>query len=51
MSGLLDHAKNGRWKSGQKILFLHTGGVPALFNYHAELEEHLKNSPDHMEKF
>ena len=51
MSGLLAHVKEGRWRSGQKILFLHTGGIPALFNYHAVLAEHLKNRPDHMEKF
>ncbi len=51
MSGLLAHAKKGRWKSGQKVLFLHTGGVPALFNYHAELAEHLKHRPDHTETF
>ncbi len=51
MSGLLAHAREGRWKSGQKILFLHTGGVPALFSYHAVLAEHLKSRPDHTDKF
>lgn len=32
MSGLLDYIQKGKISSGSKILFLHTGGVPALFS-------------------
>lgn len=41
-SGLLDHAKAGRWNTGKQIVFLHSGGVPALFAYHNQIESHLK---------
>ena len=41
-SGFLDHVEAGRWNSGQSILLLHSGGVPALFAYHAEMEAHLR---------
>ena len=33
MAGLLDLAQQRRWKSGQAVVFLHTGGIPALFAY------------------
>lgn len=33
MSGLIDLARNGWFKKGEKVLFLHTGGSPALFAY------------------
>lgn len=33
MAGLIDHVRKGRFKKGQKVLFLHTGGSPALFAY------------------
>lgn len=32
-AGLLDHVRRGRVKKGEKIVFLHTGGVPGLFAY------------------
>ena len=41
-SGLLDHANAGRWSDGQRIVFLHSGGVPALFAYHDQIEAHLR---------
>jgi len=41
-SGLLDHAKTGRWKAGQSVLFLHSGGTPAIFAYHDKIEQHLR---------
>lgn len=41
-SGLLDHANAGRWKAGQNVLFLHSGGTPAIFAYHDKIEEHLR---------
>jgi len=42
MAGFLAHQTAGRWSSGQRILLLHSGGVPALFAYSKELEAHLK---------
>jgi D-cysteine desulfhydrase family pyridoxal phosphate-dependent enzyme len=35
--GLLTLAKEGRFASGERVLFWHTGGTPALFAYAAEL--------------
>ena len=40
-SGLLaDHAA-GRWVSGQRLVFIHSGGTPAIFAYHDEIKRHL----------
>ncbi len=33
MSGMLDLIRKGYFKKGEKILFIHTGGSPALFAY------------------
>ena len=33
MAGLIGLARQGRWRKGEKVLFLHTGGSPALFAY------------------
>jgi len=41
-SGFLAHHKEGRWKKGDNILMVHTGGVPAIFAYHKFIEAHLK---------
>ncbi len=41
-SGFLAHHQAGRWQPGEQIVLLHSGGVPALFAYHAQLEAHLK---------
>ena len=41
-SGFLAHHKEGRWKKGDNILMVHTGGVPAIFAYHKSIEAHLK---------
>lgn len=41
-SGLLAHHYSGRWRRGQRILMLHSGGVPALFAYHQALQAHLE---------
>ena len=41
-SGFLKHHGEGRWQSGQTVLFLHSGGVPALFAYHKVIEAHLR---------
>ena len=37
MAGLIDHARAGRIAPGQTVVFVHTGGTPALFAYAAEL--------------
>ena len=37
MAGLIDHARTGRIAPGQTVVFVHTGGTPALFAYAAEL--------------
>lgn len=33
MAGLIDHVRKGRIEPGDTIVFLHTGGTPALFAY------------------
>lgn len=33
MAGLLDHVRSGRFSGDDHILFLHTGGIPALYAY------------------
>ncbi len=33
MAGFIDQIRKGTFKKGQKVLFLHTGGAPALFMY------------------
>lgn len=38
MSGLIDLAKKGELEAGEPVVFLHSGGVPAIFAYHQELE-------------
>jgi len=37
MAGLIDLIKKGRFKSTDTIIFIHTGGIPALFAYHKEI--------------
>lgn len=37
MAGLMAHIREGRWTREQTILFVHTGGTPALFAYADEL--------------
>ena len=36
MSELVDHIRQGRIKAGEVVIFLHTGGSPALFAYSDE---------------
>jgi D-cysteine desulfhydrase family pyridoxal phosphate-dependent enzyme len=33
MAGLIDHIRQGRLGRGEQVVFLHTGGTPALFAY------------------
>lgn len=48
MSGLYDHIQRGELTSEDIVIFLHTGGNPALFAYHEELDmEELKNHLDY----
>ncbi|GAJ01042.1 unnamed protein product, partial [marine sediment metagenome] len=37
MAGLIDLVKKGRFKSTDTIIFIHTGGIPALFAYNIEI--------------
>ena len=41
-SGFLAHQKKGRWQKKQRVLLLHSGGIPALFAYHHKIEAHLR---------
>jgi len=37
MAGLIDLIDKGRFKPTDTIVFVHTGGIPALFAYHKEM--------------
>ncbi|AEG92919.1 D-cysteine desulfhydrase [Ramlibacter tataouinensis] len=37
MAGLIGLARQGRFKAGEKVLFLHTGGLPSLHAYEREV--------------
>lgn len=39
MAGLVSLTRGGIIKQGERVLFLHTGGLPALFAYQSELSE------------
>ena len=43
MAGLIAHVRSGRIAAGSRVLFLHTGGLPALFAYGAKLEPWLSS--------
>jgi D-cysteine desulfhydrase family pyridoxal phosphate-dependent enzyme len=36
-AGLVDLIRAGRWRGGEHVIFVHTGGAPALFAYRAVL--------------
>ncbi len=38
MAGLIDHIRQGRIGKNETVVFLHTGGTPALFAYAEDLE-------------
>jgi len=42
MSGLIDLIKNRTFKKSDHVVFIHTGGTPALFPYGKELLEYLR---------
>jgi D-cysteine desulfhydrase len=37
MAGLIGLARQGHFQPGEKVLFLHTGGLPSLFAYAREV--------------
>ena len=39
MAGLFKLVKEGYFKRHERVLFLHTGGLPALFGYQSEIEK------------
>lgn len=41
-AGLIDYARKGRFKKGQRVVFLHTGGSAGLFGYDAAFAEQRK---------
>ena len=45
MAGLIAQVRSGQIAAGSRVLFLHTGGVPALFAYAAKLEPWLSRAP------
>jgi len=40
MAGLISLIHQGEWTSGEKVMFLHTGGAPALYAYQPVLSTH-----------
>jgi 1-aminocyclopropane-1-carboxylate deaminase/D-cysteine desulfhydrase-like pyridoxal-dependent ACC family enzyme len=34
LAGLIALVREGRWQSDTDVIFVHTGGAPALFAYH-----------------
>ncbi|MEM7041668.1 MAG: D-cysteine desulfhydrase family protein [Pseudomonadota bacterium] len=38
LAGLVDHVRKGRFSKNDSVLFVHTGGTPALFAYADDLE-------------
>ena len=44
MAGLIGHAGEGRFSSGDVVIFLHTGGMPALYAYSREVLEAVRSA-------
>lgn len=42
MAGLIAHAREGRFTSSDTVVFLHTGGTPAVFAYNREIAKALE---------
>ncbi|MDE3080876.1 MAG: pyridoxal-phosphate dependent enzyme, partial [Paracoccaceae bacterium] len=38
-AGLIDYCRKGRFKKGERVVFLHTGGSAALFGYDSQFAE------------
>ena len=45
MAGLIGQVREGRWAKGQNILFVHTGGSPALYAYRPVLAQGVPQEP------
>ena len=45
MAGLIAHVRAGRIAAGSRVLFLHTGGLPALFAYADKLGPWVLKAP------
>ena len=45
MAGLIAHVRSGRIAAGSRVLFLHTGGLPAIFAYADRLGPWLSKAP------
>ena len=45
MAGLIDHVRSGRIAAGSRVLFIHTGGLPAIFAYGDRLGPWLSDVP------
>ena len=45
MAGLIDHVRSGVIPKGCRVLFIHTGGLPAIFAYGDELGPWLSDVP------
>ncbi len=43
MAGLIDQVKRGCFDGARRILFIHTGGTPALFAYREQLNNHFRD--------
>ncbi len=42
MAGLVALARDGAFQPGARVLFMHTGGLPAIFGYERTLSKHLQ---------
>ena len=45
MAGLIDHVRSGLIPAGSRVLFIHTGGLPAIFAYGERLGPWLSDVP------
>jgi D-cysteine desulfhydrase family pyridoxal phosphate-dependent enzyme len=43
MAGLFECVRQGRFRRNEKVIFLHTGGLPALFAYEKDLRSNVLN--------
>ena len=42
-AGLIDYCRKGKFKKGERVVFLHTGGSAALFGYNAAFADDQKS--------
>jgi D-cysteine desulfhydrase family pyridoxal phosphate-dependent enzyme len=43
MAGMIGHVREGKIGEGETVIFVHTGGTPAVFAYHQELTASLRH--------